>query len=475
MHESIFSYGLVRPYPFKWLTPIVIVGGILATVLFSFINVAATGYDMVAVETSDPNSTIAEKTFFSNWPSLFVGNTRSSCESKILGVNNIYYTTNAALSYKVDSISQGGDEGDPKNFGDVPYHNNALRNCTLPKVEIFFRGIERTASQIAQQQWGAELFARIDCIVDIPEGTRTIKLTTAYDLNSASIRFPGRNEKAKSSIWWGESLLAWNYVKLTRDMSMATRDAETKSYKGYINFAPSQGVEIGAEEFMSPYPPPGCFFLPFSDDGVLRTIQYCTDSVEERPYKEAELWASAETITKIFHSTILTDLGQPNPNILVNQEWLKHFSKDIDSIAALQNSGMDVWGAGNNFKLSDYSGLADLTFGPYTSDNASNWRLAADPSYISVTYLCQVPKLKSGGSLFISVLIADLVFLQALWKLFTLIVDFFLYRRHPESGSCKRCGEVQETEDEAFEMLRPSSSAPDAPRGNRSGTAYAPI
>ena len=45
MHESILSYNLSRPYPFRWFTWLVFGGGVIATVLFTVINLAADGYN----------------------------------------------------------------------------------------------------------------------------------------------------------------------------------------------------------------------------------------------------------------------------------------------------------------------------------------------------------------------------------------------------------------------------------------------
>jgi hypothetical protein len=153
MHESFFSYGLSRPYPFKWFTPAAIILILVFTALFSFLNVAATGYELKTIETPDPNTTVAARTFFSNWPSFMTGNSRPSCESKILGVSNVYYTSNSALSYKLESISQAAPDGTPRYFGDLPYHNNTLRDCYVSNMEIFFQGLDRSALQISRQQW----------------------------------------------------------------------------------------------------------------------------------------------------------------------------------------------------------------------------------------------------------------------------------------------------------------------------------
>ena len=47
MKESVFSYNLSRPYPYPWFTWVTVVGGILATALFSIINLAADGYELM--------------------------------------------------------------------------------------------------------------------------------------------------------------------------------------------------------------------------------------------------------------------------------------------------------------------------------------------------------------------------------------------------------------------------------------------
>lgn len=43
-HESLFSYNLSRPYPFRWFTWVTVIGGIAALFLFTVINLGANGY-----------------------------------------------------------------------------------------------------------------------------------------------------------------------------------------------------------------------------------------------------------------------------------------------------------------------------------------------------------------------------------------------------------------------------------------------
>ena len=42
-----FTYSLSRPYPYKWFTWVVIIGGICAIAFFSIVNLAANGYDLI--------------------------------------------------------------------------------------------------------------------------------------------------------------------------------------------------------------------------------------------------------------------------------------------------------------------------------------------------------------------------------------------------------------------------------------------
>jgi hypothetical protein len=398
-----------------------------------------------------------------------------ACDAKILGVSNAYYTSNTAFSYKLDSIWQNSSNV-MQYFGDLPYYNNALQECTVPTIEIFFQGIDRSALQIARQQWGAELKAKILCSVDIPEGSRTVQLTTTYDLNSDVTRFPGRNETTKASLWWGESLLAWYYLKLTRDIYFATQITELATYKGYMQFAPPVVPIARAEDITSPSffqsSTPGCYFVTFNDDGIEDYIQFCDPMNNTRPFTNESLWSTASSITKIFHSTVLADLGQSNPNILVDQGLLQYFSKNITAIDAQQEGGDGAWGWGNNIRVSGQGGLA---LKPLTSENATRWNLKADPSFMSVTYLCQVPQLKSTSSLIFSVLVADFVFLQVLWKVFILIVDFFMYRGYSDMGSCQGCQAARLRPEDSFEMLRPESSASNLVPKPKPGAAYSPL
>jgi hypothetical protein len=59
MHSSTFTYPVSRPYPYRWVTPIVIIGGVIAVVLFSFLNFVSNGYYLSTQIVTDPNVTVS--------------------------------------------------------------------------------------------------------------------------------------------------------------------------------------------------------------------------------------------------------------------------------------------------------------------------------------------------------------------------------------------------------------------------------
>ena len=67
----------------------------------------------------------------------------------------------------------------------------------------------------------------------------------------------------------------------------------------------------------------------------------------------------------------------------------------------------------------------ELYIGPNSTDIP-----VVNPAVIATQYFCQIPRLKSTGSLLIAIIVADLVFLQVLWKVLNLAVTFGLTRRH---------------------------------------------
>jgi hypothetical protein len=123
-------------------------------------------------------------------------------------------------------------------------------------------------------------------------------------------------------------------------MSIATQEARTatdpsKFYKEYRELLPPKDPIADVGYIQSPNffrsPIPDCFFINWSDDGVEDKIKFCWMNKDEKTQEGKQetpvggIWPTAATITKVFHSTTVLDLGQDNPNILTDKKLLEIF------------------------------------------------------------------------------------------------------------------------------------------------------
>lgn len=137
-------------------------------------------------------------------------------------------------------------------------------------------------------------------------------------------------------------------------------------------------------------------------------------------------WLPAEKLAKSAYSTVLVDLGQAKAsNILLKDEKLQTFTADF---AAAQQY---VVNAARKGELDPYDPASDRT-----------GRLGTSPAVVATTYICNVPRRKATSTIAWSIIIADLVFLQAVWTMFKLAVEFYLFKRLPEAGYCAGCQRV---------------------------------
>jgi hypothetical protein len=142
------------------------------------------------------------------------------------------------------------------------------------------------------------------------------------------------------------------------------------------------------------------------------------------------IWTEVDSFAKVFYTSILADLGQiSNDNILANGALLEHFTSNITNMAG--SNGPDTveskWLKAGPARHS-YEEIKNIT-GP----------LQITDSVIYTQYLCLVPELRSTGSLLVAILIADLVFLQALWKVLNWITVGLLEHSDPQARFCEGC------------------------------------
>ncbi|RFU75090.1 hypothetical protein TARUN_7156 [Trichoderma arundinaceum] len=163
MHQSWFEYGLTRQYPFRWFTPVAVIGGIILPVVFSFINLGANAFDTIAVYTNDPNGTESDeinqwymKVPF-NWGSTF----KPDCEPRQLSVGDQFFTTNQGFYYTLKSIKKGEHV-----LPSLRCLNTTLQKCITRSVEIRLRKSNIQPDATMAISWGSsELSAAVECTV----------------------------------------------------------------------------------------------------------------------------------------------------------------------------------------------------------------------------------------------------------------------------------------------------------------------
>lgn len=384
-----------------------------------------------------------------HWPSFLTNKVRPTCETVNLPLGSEFFTNQTALTYTLTDVWQPDDEGGSgAGYGIAPsltYYNNVLENCSVNSVEIDYASLDRTASQFAYSQWGAVVRTYATCSIVGVNGTTNLNLTQEYDYvpSSASFstlyRFLGsdflsRNKTDKASLWWGESLMSmyWAYSgwEMQNIQKNKTQYNEAGVRKGTLYFYPNDDTVITNltnQDFFE------CDFRYIVDEGrgnftLIQPSSYgqyeeytdISNLIAQNVYPN--IWQSADILAKSAYSTVLTDLGQVSAasNILTDPDMLRYFTTNFtETKRNIENA---------------YPGPGDRPYG--TEDTGP---LGTTPSMISTKYLCQVPQRKSGGNLFVAIVVADLVFLQALWFLFKVGVDAFMLRRRPGTNHCAGC------------------------------------
>lgn len=448
MHSSFFDYNISRPYPFKWFTPLALIVIAIAAIPISIINLGSNGYFLAAQYSHDPNATVSERPH-NNWPSFWITKFRPTCQSANIPINTRLLTNNTALTYTLTSVVQKA-EANQTFSSSLVYHNNVLSDCTIDHIAVRLESTGRTATQIGLSNWGVDAQAFISCNLDTDDqGLTTFNLTAEYNFIPETVsvyagfyKFVGRNKTAKASLYWGESLLSTYSLHLGRDASISNFSGKAALVsKGVITFTPNNRsptdlINLNFFDVLFRFIAPTPDNLWGFDDGE------SMPNISSNSFK-MDFWSSVDTFAKSFYSTVLTDLGQTSshPNILTDAILLEHFTTNFSSIISTQ--------------MSRGSSVPEPAQEPFNTLNATE-TLGINPSVLAATYLCAVPRKKPTGTLIVSVLAADLVFLHSLFKVLNLVVRWWVKRKDRQAHVCEGCLEGKELLDDSDEVpLRP--------------------
>ncbi|KAI1426861.1 hypothetical protein F5Y12DRAFT_793587 [Xylaria sp. FL1777] len=427
IYESWFSYGIHRPYPYRWFTPIVIVGGLVAVVVFSIINIASSGYNSTVLYSSDPNATVTEN-WYKGLPLIFGNAIKPSCQPKEILPNEAFQTNNSALTYTLNQVTQrSSGSGNFDTFAPTfIYSNNYLGNCDVHEIQVLVSSTDLTAAQSGFSAWGTTVQGRVSCVLSLKTEPLKVDLTANYNLIPETVSilsgfsvFNGLNRTATPSMFWAECLLANNWENLTRTLNQ--ENSFHYSSKGTISFTHSALTKnvTSLDYFLTDLR----VLNPSNDTySIYYTKPNMTTNSVLSDY--GDFVVATDSLAKVMEAAIMTDLAQTSwdvDNIFTSPELLRTFF---------------------NNQSSQYSGyLPGLAIGG-PQDFSDDIPLGFVPSVISTTYLCEVPMRKGWANLIVSLIVADLVFLRALWAVFCFIVGHFQSRHYPDANSCEGCRKI---------------------------------
>ena len=444
MHSSLFNYNVTRPYPFPWFTPVAVIGGIVLIVLLSFMNFVQNSYALAVEYSGDPNITINTGIWFQNWPSYLTSSVRPVCEPANIPVNSQFFTNQTALTYTLTSVFNGSHH-DSEASPSLTYYNNVLENCNITQLELSFDGSSSKSWAVySQATWTIDVYAFATCGIWGPSGYTLFNLTAMFDpiveVGSVpgSTSFVSRSTMNRASLYWAEALLSANWVDVVTRLYSRT-SSYLQLQKGAVWMKQSKNVsDIDSLEFFDMR---YNFYTNNASLGSVyiwdnsSTVAYFVSQGKDRP---PQVWLEVDRLAKSMYTAVLADLGQTNssrgPSLVNNQTRLQHYTSNFSSIT-------------------ERSAIYRPFYTPLESEDYDTRKregktgpLKFSPSVISTKYLCQVPKLKTGGDIFISVLLADLVLLSAAWHLYTFGVEWLLLHRRPSTNYCQGCLSKQDDE-----------------------------
>ncbi|KAK8043403.1 hypothetical protein PG993_005833 [Apiospora rasikravindrae] len=487
MHQSSFSYNITRAYPFKWFTPSVVIGGIIAAILVSFINFASTGFELVATSSNDPNGTVLDPSHGGiRWPSYLVGDTRATCAPVTLPLNTRLFTQNNAIAYTLESVWRRKDDGTRVDLGSLIYHNNELKRCSVTEVIIDVLGrFTQSPRNTGSPGAGVMVHALANCAVEID--TSTSKAESALGPTYVEIRgtyeavaFPGvktflsRNKTTSLSLYWGESILRTYSALTAKTYMLSALDADEKlakqrRYNAAIMLqrrANGTDSDTYEETMRNDFFAVRCFVEGnFCGANDIPSLAAPEKNKFTQPYPK--IWNRVNLLGKGMWHTVLADLGRDEssvPSMLTHPELLANLTGGLASeVEWYKNTnmpkGMEIYSLLDNQ-------LALKAFDPKDNQQAS---LGATLAYFSTNYICQDPRPKAACTLFFSILVADLVLLQAVWFIFRFIVDTVAQRKDPSLRHCVGCHQNMELADLGKSSSTAALVAPSSPHDYQPG------
>jgi len=431
----VFTYNITRPYPYKWFTPVAIVGGILLTILFTALNFYSNAVTPLTITTKELD--YFENYRLSGLPGLLANFSASknqpSCQAINIPVGTNLRTDPSILSYKL------------LNSELSYYRGGKIRDCEIISMRTEFDTFQEEISD-----WTVTVVCLVECLVEIIyDGNARVTLETRYGqrTDTSPYRMVDRGKgratldpRYVDGLTWVNLLLLASWLETLTAITSQTiqtpqkpKLAEIGMYEDPASIMPRYNLSKGTVAYTK------------NDDDDLFVGDYVWyNNDHTRRYTNCTTWPTAGNnswpeissplvrLGEAMMMAVYVDFGQANRSRIISspgvaESWTANLSTIFDR---------------GTIQFGNYSEIL-LELRVFSSqDLLSDIEVTLSKSFSAVfasTYICQIYTLKQPFRIFISILVADLVLLRAAWSLYNIIVGYFVKSRHPESNVCDDC------------------------------------
>ncbi|KAK6063880.1 hypothetical protein SCUP515_12103 [Seiridium cupressi] len=236
-----------------------------------------------------------------------------------------------------------------------------------------------------------------------------------------------------SPLWWSWAMLLWYHIESLSTFNSMTDASDDDILKGFANlyqafFVNSSEPDVKSEYFLLVHE--GYFYLNdlSTRDNIVFDPDQSVPNWAQHPEKYGNISFAINNYVKSFYTLIMTDLGSSNPTLVSDTETLRSYT---ESFRHGPSYGM--------FRPLTTQSFVD------SSRNGQPEDFMMKPATSYAQYTCQLPKLKSTGSLIAAVVLADLVFLSAAWNLLNWGASGWLRRGDRMAMFCEGCAQSRQT------------------------------
>lgn len=232
MHLRPFSYPVTKPYPFRWFTPLVIIGGLVLVVLFSLWTYPPNAYEMQSQTSLHPRETEKYKPPPPRLSWWYGDDLKAKCQPYELLVGSRFFTVNRGFLYTVDRVYRYDPQANINITVEesVSYLGDTLENCRPIKIIIGLGKDDSAEPPTFWISWIGESYfdlraTYVDCLLGIPISGRFSNMQFSCAINTANGQHMWIEISTKKSgvakdefdyiidhhrtqsFWWGAQLL----------------------------------------------------------------------------------------------------------------------------------------------------------------------------------------------------------------------------------------------------------------------------